>query len=151
MKAYSRALTTSDWVEGSPSNGKTTLSTQPRQCRSGFGTSLFVWPSQSLDLNPIEQLWRDLKMSVQQCSPSNLTDLERNCREEWEKLPKYRCAKLVASFPRRLEVLITTKGASTMYWIKGLNTYVNIKFPSLFFLQKCLKPCFYFVGMAFCV
>ena len=59
--------------------------------------NVLEWPSQSLDLNPIEHLWRDLKITVQQCSPSNLTELERICREEWEKLPKYRCAKLVAS------------------------------------------------------
>uniref|UniRef100_A0A8C8EKQ5 WD repeat-containing protein 44 n=1 Tax=Oncorhynchus tshawytscha TaxID=74940 RepID=A0A8C8EKQ5_ONCTS len=46
MKTCSRALRTSDWGEGSPSNRTTTLSTQPRQCRSGFGTSLNVleWP-----------------------------------------------------------------------------------------------------------
>ena len=33
-------LRTSDWGEGSPSNRTMNLSTQPRQCRSGFGTSL---------------------------------------------------------------------------------------------------------------
>ena len=32
--------------------------------------------------------------------------LERICREEWEKLSKYRCAKLVASYPRRIEAVI---------------------------------------------
>uniref|UniRef100_A0A4W5MA59 Tc1-like transposase DDE domain-containing protein n=1 Tax=Hucho hucho TaxID=62062 RepID=A0A4W5MA59_9TELE len=82
--------------KGSPSNMTTALSTQPRQRRSGFGTSLNVleWPSQSPDLNPIEHLWRDLKIAVQRRSPSNLTELEMICREEWEKLPKYRCAKL---------------------------------------------------------
>uniref|UniRef100_A0AAZ3PKZ9 Transposase n=1 Tax=Oncorhynchus tshawytscha TaxID=74940 RepID=A0AAZ3PKZ9_ONCTS len=36
----SRALRTSDWGKGLPSNRTTTLSTQPRECRSGFGTSL---------------------------------------------------------------------------------------------------------------
>jgi hypothetical protein len=67
------------------------------------------------DLNPIGHLWRDLKIGVQQRSPSNLTELERICREEWEKLPKYRCAKYVASYPRRLRAVITAKGASTKY------------------------------------
>uniref|UniRef100_A0AAZ3Q544 Glycine C-acetyltransferase n=1 Tax=Oncorhynchus tshawytscha TaxID=74940 RepID=A0AAZ3Q544_ONCTS len=38
--------------------------------------------------------WRDLKIAVQRRSPSNLTELESICREEWEKLPKYMCAKL---------------------------------------------------------
>ena len=65
--------------------------------------NVLEWPSQSPDLNRIEHLWRDLKIAVQRCSPSNMTDLERLCREEWEKLPKYRSAKLVASYPRRLE------------------------------------------------
>jgi hypothetical protein len=32
-----------------------------------------------------------------------------------EKLPKYSCAKLVASYPRRLEPVIAAKGASTKY------------------------------------
>ena len=40
------------------------------------------WPNQSPDLNPIEHLWRDLKIAGQQRSPSNLTELERSCREE---------------------------------------------------------------------
>ena len=76
-------------------------------------TSLNVleWPSQS----PIKHLWRDLKIAVQQRSPSNLTELERICREEWEKLSKCRCAKLVTSYPRRFKVAITTKCASATY------------------------------------
>ena len=64
--------------------------------------NVLEWPSQSPDLNTIVHLWRDLKIAVQTHSPSNLTELERICREEWEKLPKYKCAKLVASYPRRL-------------------------------------------------
>ena len=115
MKTYSRALRTSDWGEGSPSNRTTPLSIWPRERRSGFGKSLNVleWHSQSLD--PIEHLWRNLEIAVEQRSPSDLTELERICREEWKKLPKYRCAKLVASHPRRIHALIAAKGASTKY------------------------------------
>jgi hypothetical protein len=63
----------------------------------------------------LEHLWSDLKIAVQQPSPFNLTELEMICREEWEKLPKYRCAKLLASYPRIVEAVITAKGASTKY------------------------------------
>jgi hypothetical protein len=63
-------------------------------------------------LNRIEYLWRHLNIAVHQHSPSNLTELEAICREEWEKLPKY---KLVASYPRRFKTVIAAKGASTKY------------------------------------
>jgi hypothetical protein len=64
--------------------------------------NVLEWPSQSADLNPFKHFWRDLKIPVQRHSPSNLTDLEIICRGELEKLPKYRCAKLVESYPQRL-------------------------------------------------
>ncbi len=40
------------------------------------------WPSQSLDLNLIEYLWRELKVRVAKCQPRNLNDLERICKEK---------------------------------------------------------------------
>jgi hypothetical protein len=43
---------------------------------------------------------------VLRCSPSNLTELERICRQEWEKLSKYRCVELVASYLRRLKAAV---------------------------------------------
>ncbi|KAG2466302.1 TC1A transposase, partial [Polypterus senegalus] len=75
--------------------------------------NVLEWPSQSPDLNPIEHLWRDLKMAVHRRFPSNLMELERCCKEEWEKLAKDRCAKLVASYSKRLEAGIAAKSAST--------------------------------------
>ena len=77
--------------------------------------NVIEWPSQSPDLNLIEHLWRDLKIAVQRQSLSKLIELERICREEWEKLPKYRRDKLVASYPRSLEAVIAAQGASAKY------------------------------------
>ncbi len=58
-------------------------------CFSAAGTGRLVeWPSQSPDLNPIEHLWRDLKMAVHQRLPSKLTELERICKEEWQRIPQ---------------------------------------------------------------
>jgi hypothetical protein len=80
-----------------------TLSTCVLEC-----LNVLEWPSQSLNLNQIQHLWRDLKIAVQQHSLSNLTELERICRDEWEKLPKYRCVKLVTPNPR-LKAVIAAK------------------------------------------
>ncbi|KAG2465303.1 TCB1 transposase, partial [Polypterus senegalus] len=77
--------------------------------------NVLEWPSQSPDLNPIEHLCRDLKMAVHRRFPSNLMEIKRCCKEEWAKLAKDRCAKIVASYSKRLATVIAAKGASTKY------------------------------------
>ena len=77
--------------------------------------NVLEWPSQSPDLNPIENMWKELKIAVHQRSPSNLTELEQFCKEEWAKIAVSRCAKLVETYPNRLMAVIAAKGASTKY------------------------------------
>jgi hypothetical protein len=108
MNTHSGWLRTSDWGEGSPLMWTTTLTMQ--DWLRDKSVNVLEWPSQSPDLNTNQHFCRDLKIAVQRCSPSKLTELERICREESEKIPKYRYAKLVASYPRRLEAV---KGASS--------------------------------------
>ncbi|CAJ0946106.1 unnamed protein product, partial [Ranitomeya imitator] len=45
------------------------------------------WPSQSPDLNPIGNLWRELKVRVAKRKAKNITALEEICMEEWANIP----------------------------------------------------------------
>ena len=67
------------------------------------------------DLNPIENLWYDLKIDVHQWNPSNLKELEQGCFEEWAKIPVAICAKFIETYIKKLAAVIAAKGASTKY------------------------------------
>ena len=106
--------------------------------------NVLKWPSQSPDLNTIEDLRRDLKMAVHWRSSSNLMELERSCKEEWEKLTKNGCAKIVESFSKRLEANCCQR--CFKYWAKALNTHVHIImllfFADLLQISKKLVSCY---------
>ena len=73
------------------------------------------WPSQSPDLNPIENLWKTLKTRVHARRPSNLTELEVFAKEEWAKIPVELCQSLVSSYKSRLDAVIKNKGFAIDY------------------------------------
>lgn len=66
-------------------------------------------------LNPFENLWNDLKIAVHQWSPSNLTEFEQFCREEWANIAQSTCAKLAEKHPSRLKTVIKAKVGFTKY------------------------------------
>lgn len=100
MAICSRVHLTSVWGQGSSSNRTATLSTQSKEWLWDHSVKVLEWPSQSPDLYPVEHFWRHLKMAVQRCSP-NLMELKRFYKGEWEKLPKNRSTKLVASYSQK--------------------------------------------------
>ena len=100
--------------------------------------NVLEWPSQSLDINPIENLWHDSKIDLHQRSPCNLTDLEQFCAEEWAASAQSRCVKLVETYPNRLTAVIAVKGASTKYKLRGW-PLVQPRYSSFVFLINFLK------------
>lgn len=77
--------------------------------------NVLEWPSQSPDMNPIENLWRELKLNVQKRGPKNITELKAMCIEEWNKIPPESCRRLVVNYSKRLEALINNRGYATKY------------------------------------
>ncbi len=55
-----------------------------------------------------------------------LNDLERICKEEWDKIPPEMCANLVANYKKRLPSVIANKGFATKYQVMFLCQYLYI-------------------------
>ncbi len=112
------------WVVAGSSSMTMTPNTQQGQtqllnttkewlCKKHF--KVLEWPSQSPDLNPIENLWRELILRVAQQQPQNLKALEKSCMEEWAKIPAEVRANLVKNYRKRLTSVIVNKGFYTKY------------------------------------
>lgn len=76
--------------------------------------TLLPWPSQSPDLNPIENLWGIVKREISNSKPSNLKDLYNLVEKTWNNIKIDQCIRLVESMPKRCAKVIQNKG----YWTK---------------------------------
>lgn len=73
------------------------------------------WPPYSPDLNPIENLWYQVKKKVAAKRTSNVDQLWEAFTEAWNQITDETCTKLVASMPKRCKAVITAKGHATKY------------------------------------
>jgi hypothetical protein len=76
-----------------------------------------TWPSNSPDLNPIENLWHIVRTKVRKRVPNPMKkqELTDALKEEWGKLDMHEIRKLIESMPRRLQSVIDKQGGSTSY------------------------------------
>ncbi|OAQ24758.1 hypothetical protein K457DRAFT_1779975, partial [Linnemannia elongata AG-77] len=71
------------------------------------------WPAQSLNLNPIEHMWKYLKIKLGKY-PTMLTcceELWKRIAAEWYKF----CRRLIRSMPGRLAAVYHAHGKQTKY------------------------------------
>ena len=69
------------------------------------------WQSQSLDLNPIKNLCRELKIWVAR-QPKKFKDLERICKDQWAKIPFGICKNFVTDYRKPLAAGLATRVSS---------------------------------------
>lgn len=79
------------------------------------GVDRIEWPPYSPDLNPIENLWADLKKRVEKYNATKEDELEEAVKTEWTATDTETCAKLVDSMPDRLSRVLEYQGGPTGY------------------------------------
>ena len=79
------------------------------------GLHRMVWPSQSPDLNPIENLWSCLDRNLKHRQPANSDELFALLQEGWRALDVKLLTSLVESMPRRCQAVIDAQGYATKY------------------------------------
>ena len=81
------------------------------------GINKLPWPSQSPDMNPIENLWGilDRNLRKKKIKPSTKPELLALLRQTWQEIPQDDIRQLINAMPRRVLALKTAKGMSTKY------------------------------------
>ena len=77
--------------------------------------SVIKWPAQSPDLNPIENLWHEIKKAIPKEKITNKTQLWQEVQKAWYSIPKSICERLVDSMSRRCQAVLQNKGHATKY------------------------------------
>ena len=77
---------------------------------------LLEWLRNSPDLNPIENLWTNMKNEVSEKQPLSGAELVKSIKEVWVKeISKAYCQSLIESMPRRIKAVIKNRGGHTKY------------------------------------
>ena len=73
------------------------------------------WPSQSPDMNIIENVWALLSKRINKCTWNGVDRLWEVLQDEWKKLTTADIEALYGSMSNRINALIKAKGWHTKY------------------------------------
>ncbi len=79
------------------------------------GVNVLDWPANSLNLNPIDNLWGIVKRKMRVTRPNKPADLKAAIKATCASITPERCHRLIDSMPRRIDAVIHAKGGPTKY------------------------------------
>ena len=90
-------------------------STHTRHYLAMHNIKILSWPSQSPDLNPIENLWAIVKAEVAKLAPKTIPELKAAILKAWNSIPVKTCQDLALSFMKRRKDVLKAKGGYIDY------------------------------------
>ena len=79
------------------------------------GIQVIDWPSNSPDLNPIENVWHIIKNNVEKRMPKDTDELKRFMVEEWDAISEETVNNLILSMKKRCELVLEENGDRISY------------------------------------
>ena len=80
------------------------------------GIKKLLWPANSLDLNPIKNLWKILKDTIQQqVLPQNKEELVNVIQKAWKKVSLEIIEVLFSSMPYHMKAMMKANGGSSRW------------------------------------
>lgn len=80
------------------------------------GANFLKWPTQSTDLNPVEELWEIIDQKIRKENYCKLDELYNAVSSEWDKISMETIEGLINSMHRRCVAVVEQKGYPTKYW-----------------------------------
>ncbi|CEP16864.1 hypothetical protein [Parasitella parasitica] len=80
----------------------------PKNWREEHGINKMIWPAQSPDLKPIENLWTQMKSFIQKKrrSSTDIGTFKKVIQEAWDEIDVQKIIRLTDSMPKRVRALV---------------------------------------------